>query len=360
MKVLLVTEGLVSGGAERQLVGLAVMLKNHGIDVSVLTYVNRNFYKKILDDAGVENEVYEPAFYKYLRPFRLSRKAANFHADIILSYLPGSNIALTLGKMFGLLKAKLIVSERNYTLKWGKRAKASYLLYRYADYLIVNSNAEKSNVLKNVNGLSNKIVTIENFVDSDFFHINNKSYGTSNHIACIARLRSYKNVIGFLECVKKLKERGNSFLINWYGYDYKDEFSDKVKSLVVNYNIGDVFHLNKPTDDILSVYKEVDAVCLPSFREGYPNTLIEAMSCGLPVLCSNVCENPYIVEDNKNGFLFDPYNIDSMVKTMEKFFNLSKDERSLMGEKNREKVIKVNSMESFFSKHMLLLDKLLK
>ena len=52
-----------------------------------------------------------------------------------------------------------------------------------------------------------------------------------------------------------------------------------------------------------------DAFCLPSFKEGYPNVIVEAMSCELPVLCSKICENPVIVEDNINGFLFDPHNI---------------------------------------------------
>ena len=54
-KILLFTDSLGSGGAQRQLVGLAIMLKNAGYDSTVATYFNLDFYKKQLDDVGIRN-----------------------------------------------------------------------------------------------------------------------------------------------------------------------------------------------------------------------------------------------------------------------------------------------------------------
>ena len=45
---------------------------------------------------------------------------------------------------------------------------------------------------------------------------------------------------------------------------------------------------------------------LPSYYEGHPKILIEAMSCGMIVLASNVDGNNQIVRDNINGFLCEP------------------------------------------------------
>ena len=56
-KIVLFTDCLGAGGAQRQLVGLAIMLKAKGYDMTVATYHNIDFYKKQLDDAGVRNLV---------------------------------------------------------------------------------------------------------------------------------------------------------------------------------------------------------------------------------------------------------------------------------------------------------------
>ena len=361
MKILLVTECLGSGGAERQLVGLATMLKKRGYDVSVLTYYKRNFYYFFLEEAGVPHECDLKSLNKYWRFFRLSRKADSYNADIVVSYLPGSNIALTIGKLLGLLKAKLIVSERNFTLNWSCRNKFFYWLISHADCLVTNSDAERINVKESVGCYKNKgIVTIQNYIDSDFFtKEQGKKKGNTNNIVCVARLRNYKNVIGLLDCVSELKRRGYKFTVNWYGHNYNDEYSIEVKKKINELQLDNVFFLHDPSGNIREVYRNADALCLPSFREGYPNVVVEAMSCELPVICSDVCENPNIVEDSINGYLFNPYDIDSMVKSMEKFFTLSIEERENMGIRNRRKVVSNNSMDSFINKYIDLFDKLL-
>lgn len=57
MKILLFTDSLGAGGAQRQLVGLAVLLKQQGYKVKVCTYFDFDFYKQYLDENGVENEI---------------------------------------------------------------------------------------------------------------------------------------------------------------------------------------------------------------------------------------------------------------------------------------------------------------
>ena len=347
MKILFVTECLGSGGAERQLVGLASMLKGRGYDVSVLTYDERNFYKPQLDAAGVNSECYGKALNKYTRFFLLSKKAESFKADIIVSFLPGSNIALALGKRLGLIKSKLIVSERNYTLNWSFKTKLFFKIQR-------------KNIIENTGSYRHKqIVSIQNFIDSNYFVNKNTSDKIGNNIVCVARLRSYKNVLGFLDCIKELKQRGHQFTVNWYGHDYNDSYSKEVKNKINELGIDGVFYLHQPSSNILEVYRRSSVLCLPSFREGYPNVVIEAMSCELPIICSNVCENPNIVQDGVNGFLFNPYDVNSMVAAIEKYFALSQLERTQMGRVNREKVVKNNSMASFVNKYVQLFEKVL-
>ena len=78
------------------------------------------------------------------------------------------------------------------------------------------------------------------------------------------------------------------------------------------------------------------------------------MSCGLPVVCSRVCEIPNIVKDNENGFLFDPKNVDSIVQALKKVLLLSPAQRLEMGLKNRDKIINNNSIDKFVDKYIEL------
>ena len=80
---------------------------------------------------------------------------------------------------------------------------------------------------------------------------------------------------------------------------------DKVLGTVVLERVWDIFMLLVITV-LLLVFK----------WEGFPNVLCEAMSCGLPVLASDVSDVRHIMEDGVNGFLMNPTSPDDMAKTI--------------------------------------------
>lgn len=61
--------------------------------------------------------------------------------------------------------------------------------------------------------------------------------------------------------------------------------------------------------DILELYKASDICCFPSIHEGLPVALMEAMACGLPVICSRIRGNVDLINDN-SGFLVDSNNVE--------------------------------------------------
>lgn len=358
MKIVFVTECLGSGGAERQMVNLAIMMKNYGHSVHVLTWDSRDFYKRMLDDNKVPNNVVAIAKKKYLRSFTLSYCVRKMHPDVVISFLPGANIALCIGRLLGIIRFKLIISERNFTLNWSWRERMISKLYKVADLLITNSEAERKNYISNCEYPTKKICTIHNFVDTDYFKPSEDKC-ESESILVISRIRNYKNTHGMLTAVKILKDKGYAFKIIWVGHDYKDTYSDYIKQKIKDLNIEDIFILVAPNYDVLKFYQNASVFCLPSFREGYPNVIIEAMSCGLPILCSNVCENPYIVVDNINGFLFNPYDTSDIVRAFEVLFMQSDSKRFEMGYRNREKMLKNNTSKEFFEKYNNVIENML-
>lgn len=119
-----------------------------------------------------------------------------------------------------------------------------------------------------------------------------------------------KNTVGLIQAVKILKDRRASFRIEWYGIsDVYNDYLDQSKKLIKELELEDYINLLPKSKQIQEKYKECDYFCLPSFYEGTPNVICEAMSCGRPIICSKVCDNPVYVAEDENGFLFDPKSL---------------------------------------------------
>ena len=146
---------------------------------------------------------------------------------------------------------------------------------------------------------------------------------------------------------------------DWYGdKKHNAEYYAEIKKEYQRLDILDYMTLHDPNQKIEEEYRKADIFCLPSLFEGYPNVVSEAMSCGLPILCSNVYENPYIVEDGVNGFLFDPKKSEAIAEAINKMVNLTREERMEMGKRNRQLCLKRNTEEAFLKSYVELIDSL--
>ena len=85
----------------------------------------------------------------------------------------------------------------------------------------------------------------------------------------------------------------------------------------------------------MKAFSRADIFVLPSFTEGFPMSVLEAMAAGLPVVVTPVGVLPEILEDGKNGFFVTPGDVDDLTSKLE---ILIKDEtlRRRMGENNRK------------------------
>ena len=92
--------------------------------------------------------------------------------------------------------------------------------------------------------------------------------------------------------------------------------------------------------DIRNEIKEVDCIVNPSYHEGMSNVLLEGASMGKPLIASNIPGCKEIIDDGQNGYLFDVKSVSSLQDKITRFIELSDEERTLMGEKSRQKVIR--------------------
>ncbi len=350
-KIICLIESLGSGGAERQMSGLAVLLKQQGYDVEVWTYYPNDFYLPTLQAADVKYRYIAQAQARSRRIPVLRRELLRANPDTVIAYLDQACIVACIIKMFG-AKFKLIVSERNTTQKITFRERLKFFFYRFADYVVPNSHTQTDFIAKHFPSLKKKLHCITNFVDTDkFCPPEVKCYNNPIQILTVARIMPQKNIINYIKAVRMAVDKGCKFRVDWYGQATDAEYYELCMQTVRDNHLEDIFHFHEPERDIVKYYQRADVFCLPSIYEGYPNVICEAMCCGLPILCSNVCDNPRIVEQGVNGYMFEPNNVNEITSIIDKFVHIDIQTRAAMSENSRNTSLVKFGAESFVYKY---------
>lgn len=167
--------------------------------------------------------------------------------------------------------------------------------------------------IKKYGGEKDKIIVIPNGMSSEFFaRIKNNNFKKTNNlkkhvVLFFGRLNKTKSPDDFVRIAKQVLEtrKDVSFVIR--GPD--EGMRAEVKKLIGAEKNIHLFSEAKDRKDIIKMYQSADVYVLPSYREGLPLTLFEAMACGLPIIATPVNGVPFEIENGKNGYLIMHGNI---------------------------------------------------
>lgn len=123
---------------------------------------------------------------------------------------------------------------------------------------------------------------------------------------------------GILDLVSVFKNLNTSFKLDIYG-----PLIDINKELLSNHNIKYLGFLNNHM--VNQTLIDYDCLILPSYREGYPGIIIEAMSVGVPVIATKIGGIPEIIKDQVEGDLFKPGDKNGLKKAI---MNLTLEKRN--------------------------------
>lgn len=355
-KILLLNQSIGTGGAERQICGLAIGLKRQGYNVRLVTPRKKDFYSVELQELGDAYELHPELISPAMRIIRLIKLIQRFHPDVVIAYGFSMGLPACVAKIF-CPKVKLIVSERNTTQVLTRSLKVLYALYRFADYIVPNSYSQSQYLSEKYPQYKNKIKTITNFVHVDrFVPAEEKVENDVVEIVTVARYNPQKNGHRYVEAIRKVVAECANVHFSWYGDKHSGgEYYQQMETLVKEYGLSEYVTLNDATDKVVSVYQAADIFVLPSLFEGYPNVVCEAMCCELPVVCGNVCDNATIVEDGVNGLLCNPKDVDSIADNVIKMVKMERDERLKLGRANRSKLVESHTIEKFVDKYKELI-----
>lgn len=353
-KILCFIESLEAGGAQRQLLFLVSLLKKKGYRPAIVTYYPNDFYAEALASMGVEHIMLEVSGSKMKRFAAFRRVIKDEAPHCVVSFSESASMVLCAIRMFR--RFRLIVSERNTTTQMSNMDRLRFQLYRWADCVVCNSHSQTQFMERATPFLNAKTSTIINYLDTDQFCPRQREGKSTaqKRLIVLARIAPQKNVLRFIEALKMVRDDGYAVTVDWYGHPWED-YSAQCQALIDKYRLGDLLRIHAPQSHAERLYVEYDGCCLPSIYEGFPNVLGEAMSCGLPVLCGDVCDNRFLVGDNGN-FVFNPYDISDMKDKVEEFCRLDEEALLAIGARNRERAVGIFSSDEFVNKYIKLIE----
>lgn len=153
----------------------------------------------------------------------------------------------------------------------------------------------------------------------------------------ISRILFEKGIEEYLECAKYIKEKYPNTEFHILGKCDDDKYSNMLEELQKK-NIV-IYH--GAVSDVREYHKISNCTIHPSFYpEGMSNVLLESCAAGRPIITTNRPGCKEIVEDGINGFMIECRDTDGLKQKVEKFINLSYEDKKQMGINGRKKVEK--------------------
>ncbi|MDT8417732.1 MAG: glycosyltransferase family 4 protein [Lutibacter sp.] len=125
-------------------------------------------------------------------------------------------------------------------------------------------------------------------------------------IVCLANLRSQKDHINLLKAFDKLRKKHTDWTLHLVGMDFKDAYSDEIKSFVAQHNLIPCVFLYGSCPDTQHILKQATIGVLSSKSEGLPVALLEYGLAKLPVVVTDVGECGVVVSNEKSGLVVPP------------------------------------------------------
>ena len=155
------------------------------------------------------------------------------------------------------------------------------------------------------------------------------------HFLFIGRVMKEKGIDELLTAMKQLYPKYSNIILDvvgWCEEDYEAKLQELQEQGIVK------FHGFQT--DVKPFIEGAHVFILPSYHEGMANTLLEAAAMGRPLITCNIHGCMEAVQDGKSGFLCEVKNVQALAEQMERFINLTYQDKAQMGKLSHDFVAK--------------------
>lgn len=352
-------------------------LVRNGVDIHVVTQHNPGIaYEEEMDGAQIHRfKWWEPKEFKaliYFKGFKDNIRlitylvslffnliwiVRKYHIDILHAHhtIPTGLVSVVVGKLMGVpvvLTSHLMDITTHGTdegpLGNIKDFESSFFFRKLLTFTLNNSDqiiAVSADLEKRIEHMDinpEKIMVLRNAVDLDRFKPN-KNVNMRNKVGIrdndifilfIGHLEPFKGIFELLDGFYQINVQNKNTRLMIIGEGHQET---EVRKIVNEYQINEsvIFTGKISPEEIQNYYQMADIFVLPSYTEGLPLVVVEAMACGLPIVASCVGGIPEVVENNENGFLISPRNVGELKTKLEQLI-VNQDLREKFGSKSLE------------------------
>lgn len=267
-------------------------LEEHGVECALQSSKKNNYMSYLI------------AYMKAIKMIKAS--------DFVYLYYPNTFkyvafICMILNKPYG-----LYIRGMN-----GLNGKLSHYIYKHA-YTVFTVSEFFTNMVNDVvhKKVASTIRPMIPYTDADV--VRDREYKSKEEytILYLGRIAIDKGLLELLKAVDELHQRGCKIKLQVVG---NGEFSTELSQMVSDLNLKNIVYLEGPVYDNVkkaNYYKNADLYVLPTYHEGFPRTLYEAMIFGTPVITTFVGGIPSLMKNSENCLRIEPKSTESIVNAI--------------------------------------------
>jgi glycosyltransferase involved in cell wall biosynthesis len=317
--ILLVGDTLAVGGTERQFTEIARGLSHAGWQIHVACLRAEGPLRARLEEVGIhpwscgEGSLKSPVFLRGI--WRLARYMRRHRIGLVHSFDFYSNLY---GVLAGRLARTRIVmaSQRDLgDLRAPVQQRINRMMLRLAGRVLVNSEAAAARVREGDGVRPERVFVVRNGIDMSRFRPRelNGDAPRVRVFGTVANLRPEKGLSDFVRATALVRSQHPDVRVVIWG---EGPLRPQLEDLVRNLSLHHVVELPGHAEDAEKAMSAMSAFVLPSLSESCSNSLMEAMTKGLPVIASNTGGNPELVVEGSSGLLVRPGDPADLARAM--------------------------------------------
>ena len=190
-----------------------------------------------------------------------------------------------------------------------------------------------------------KIHVIRCGLDEQFLNHSYTSVPQNSRLVCVGRLAEQKGHLILIEAVHRLVSQGVRLKLVLVG---DGDLRPQIESLIAQKELQDYVEITgwATNAEVRQQILDSQAMVLPSFAEGLPVVIMEALALGRPVISTYVAGISELVEDRCCGWLVPPGSVEDLTSAIAKMLQTSQPELERMGKIGMERVEKYHNIET--------------
>jgi colanic acid/amylovoran biosynthesis glycosyltransferase len=216
---------------------------------------------------------------------------------------------------------------------------------RRAAFVVAVSSFGRSQLFRHVSHEHwRKIQVVHCGIEPAFYASAPNRPGADQRLICVGRLCEQKGQLLLIDAARRLSERGTKFELVLAG---DGEMRGEIENLVARYKLQNVVRITGwiGSDQVREEILAARALVLPSFAEGLPVVIMEAMALRRPVISTYVAGIPELVRPGEHGWLVPAGDAEALASAMQTCLDTPSDAIARMGDAARTRVLERHNID---------------